>query len=77
MLSLQIFDYSQYTARNLMAAVHVNQHRRPRARAGHGPCDAVVRDVQRRGPPRYQVLRAAHEVGHNRPLSGWMTRPDA
>jgi hypothetical protein len=26
--------------------------------AGHGPYDAVVRDMQRRGPPGHQVLRA-------------------
>jgi hypothetical protein len=51
---------SRYAAESLLAAVHLRLGQgSSRARPGHGPCDAVVRDVQRRGPPGYQVLRAA------------------
>jgi hypothetical protein len=54
----------------------VSESASSRVRPRHGPPDAVVRDVQRQRLPGHQVLRAAAETGHNRPLSGWMTGPD-
>ena len=56
-LSVREFACSRYAAENLLDAVHLRPGQGSgRARPGHGPCDAVVRGVQRAGPPGHHVL---------------------
>src|SRR5436190_17597680 len=54
------FACSRHAAENLLDAVHLRASSRSREPGpGHGPPDAVVRDVQLPGPPGHPVLRAA------------------
>ena len=59
-MSVRAFACSRYAAENLMDAVHLRASSRGREPGpGDGPPDAVVRDMQRRGPPGHPVLRTA------------------
>ena len=59
-MSVRAFAYSRYAAENLVDAVHLRASSRScAAKPRDGPPDAVVRDVQRQGPPGHPVLRAA------------------